>query len=336
MANRVSRRLALTLGATLLGIGAIAAAATVEPIPILASMAPRAADVEPDLSAEFPFESHFATVRGSKMHYVEAGQGDPILLVHGNPTSSYLWRNVIPHLEDTGRVIAVDLIGMGKSDKPDLDYSFTDQAAYFEGFVQALDLKDVTLVLHDWGGGVGLDYFAQHPDNVRALALLEAVVKPVSWSDANAVETYLFRRLRDPDDGRQLLAERNVFVEDLLPMMAARPLSEAEMTAYRAPFPDPASREPIVQWPRQIPFDGEPAEVYTRVAGNYAALRSSDVPVLLLHAEPGMIFKPVTMEAFSKELPRARQVSVGSGVHYLQETQPTRIGTTIADWLGTL
>ena len=301
----------LWIGATLALVG-LGAAQIVEPIPILASLSPGAADVEGDLSPDFPYESRYVAVNGSRMHYVEAGSGAPILLVHGNPTSSYLWRNVIPHLTSHGRVIAVDLIGMGKSDRPDLDYRFADHAAYLEGFVEALALEDVTLVLHDWGGGLGLDYFARHPDNVARIALMEAVVKPFRWADANAVEQYLFGRLREPADGQALLGEQNLFVESLLPMMAGRAMSEAEMARYREPYPTVASRKPVVQWPREIPFDGLPADNAERIGANYAALRASDVPVLVLYAEPGMIYKAPFLDELARELPRATQVSVGS------------------------
>jgi haloalkane dehalogenase len=302
-------------------------------IQVMAAVAPTAEDVEPGLSAAFPYTSRFVDVKGSKMHYVEVGSGDPILLVHGNPTSSYLWRNVIPHLEDRGRVIAVDLIGMGRSDKPDVDYRFATQAAYLEGFVEALDLRDVHLVLHDWGGGVGLDYYARHTDNVASVTLMEAVVKPMVWEQADLPTRYLFGRLRDPADGQQLNGEQSLFVETLLPMMAGRALSEAEMAAYRAPFPSVASRAPVVQWPREIPISGEPADNTARIGGNYDVLRGDDVPVLFLYAEPGLIFGASLLDELREQVPRATFTSVGSGIHYLQETQPTRIGETIAAWL---
>jgi len=315
------------------GIAAIALSGCLQVMPLLA---PDARDVEPDISAAFPYESRFASVMGSRMHYVEQGEGDPILLIHGNPTSAYLWRNVIPHLSGQGRVIAVDMIGFGKSDKPDIAYRFEDHAAYIEAFIEALQLENLTLVLHDWGGAVGLDYAARNPDNVRGVAFMEAVIRPMSWESANFAERYLFQTFRDPDRGERILAEQNYFVETLLPMMSGRRLSEEEMAAYRAPFPTVESRRPVAQWPREIPIGGEPARNVERIGANYAWLRSSDTPVLLIYAEPGMIVKPAFREQLEKELPRLETRFVGSGLHYLQEVQPTRIGEALADWIGAL
>ncbi|MEL6347330.1 MAG: haloalkane dehalogenase [Myxococcota bacterium] len=306
-------------------------------VSLMAQMAPGVSNVEDNLSADFPFESHFIDVNGSSMHYVEAGEGAPILLVHGNPTSSYLWRNVIPHLQDHGRVIAVDLIGMGQSDKPPLDYRFADHAVYLEGFIEAMGLTDLTLVLHDWGGGLGLDYYARHNDTVRGVVLMEAVVKPMSWDNANMAEKFLFGQLRDPETGHRLAAVDNVFVEDLLPMMAGRPMTAAEMARYYAPFPTVESRKPVAMWPREIPFLGEaPFDNIERIGANYEALRQSEVPVMFLHAEPGMIFKAPFLEELAEEIPRARFESVGTGIHYLQETQPTAIGALVADFVDGL
>ncbi|MEQ9363655.1 MAG: haloalkane dehalogenase [Leptospirales bacterium] len=301
---------------------------------LMAWMAPGIDDVEANISAEFSYESKFAAVKGARMHYVEAGQGDPILLVHGNPTSAYLWRNIIPHLKDQGRVIAVDLIGMGKSDKPELEYVFADHAEYLSGFIQALDLKNITLVLHDWGGGVGTDYIARNPGKVKGVVYMEAVMKPMNWDAANAVEKYLFGRLRDPEDGHQIAAVDNFFVEKMLPMMSGRELRPAEMRAYREPFPTVASRKPVAQWPREIPFIGDgPDRNIRRIGDNYAALQAADMPLLLLYAKPGVIVNEAFLEELKSDLPRMETVFIGSGLHYLQEAQPTKIGTEIAAWL---
>ncbi len=298
-------------------------------IPMLAP----SVDAEPNLSAEFPYESRFITVKGSRMHYVEIGEGDPILLVHGNPTSSYLWRNVIPKLEISGRVIAVDLIGMGKSDKPDLDYTFVDHAEYFTAFVDAMQLKDVTLVVHDWGGGLGFDYAAKHADNVRGIAFMEAVVRPMDWSIASPPEKYIFGRFRDPEDGHQINAVDNYFVEKLLPMMAGRNLSKTEMDHYRSPFPTVESRKPVAMWPQELPFLDESNRNVERIGGNYKKIQESDIPLLLLHGEPGAIFKPEVVEIVKSEIPRLKTVHVGGGIHYLQESQPSKIGASVAAWI---
>jgi len=259
---------------------------------VMPALAPKAKNIEPDIGEAFPYESKYIEVAGSTMHYVEQGEGKPIVLLHGNPTSVYLWRNVIPRLSPHGRVIAVDMIGMGKSDKPYLQYTFADHAEFFAGFVEAMELEDVTLVLHDWGGAVGIDYAARNPDNVRGIAVMEAVVQPMQWSDASFPERYLFRKFRDPADGHAIIAEDNYFVERLLPMMSGRRLTEVEMNAYRQPFPTVESRRPIAQWPREIPISGQPKRNVERIGHNYAWLRDkSNTPLLLVHAEPGVIFK---------------------------------------------
>ena len=301
-------------------------------------LAPTADDVEPNISSDFPYDYKRLAVGESEIAYVEAGDpdGTPILLVHGNPTSGYLWRNVIPHLEQSGRVIAPDLIGMGSSGKPDIAYRFEEHADYFAGFIEALQLQSVVLVLHDWGGGVGFDYAARHEDNVQAIAFFEAVVKPMSLDDADFATRYLFGRFRDEEDGHEIIAVDNYFVETLLPMMSGRELSDVEMAAYRAPYPTVASRAPVAQWPREIPLDGEPADNTQRIGDNFAWLRASDIPLLMLYAEPGMIWTEATRPGLVEALPRMEAVSIGSGLHYLQEVQPTKIGVTIAAWLKRL
>ncbi|MEM6809529.1 MAG: haloalkane dehalogenase [Pseudomonadota bacterium] len=302
---------------------------------VLPALAPRAKNVEPNISDAFPYQRQFIEVNGSTMAYVEAGDpaGAPILLIHGNPTSAYLWRNVIPHLEGSGRVIAVDLIGMGESDKPDIDYRFADHAAYLEGFIDAMALQGVFLVLHDWGGGLGVDYAARHEHNVRGIAMLEMAIKPMSLKDADFGTRFVFGRLRDPEAGEKLIQDQNFFVENMLPMMSGRKLTEAEMAAYRAPYATRTSRKPLRQWPLEIPLDGTPADNHERIGDNYIWLAQSDVPLLMMYADPGMIWTRKTRKELFEDLPRMQAVSVGSGLHYLQEVQPTRIGRTVRDWI---
>ncbi|MEO1014323.1 MAG: haloalkane dehalogenase [Pseudomonadota bacterium] len=309
--------------------------ACLQALPVIA---PKAKNVEANISTAFPFERRFVEVNGARMAYVEAGDpnGAPILLVHGNPTNAYLWRNIIPHLEDRGRVIAVELIGMGGSDKPDIAYRFAEHAEYFQGFIEVMNLKDIVLVLHDWGGGLGLDYAARHPDNVRGLAFMEAVMMPMSLKDADPAARFIFSRFRDPDAGYKINAEDNYFVEKLLPMMAGRDLSEAEMAAYRAPFPTERSRRPVAQWPFEIPLDGAPADNVKRIGDNFEWLRGADTPLLLVYAEPGMIMRPKIVDGLRRDLPRMETAFVGSGLHYIQETQPTKIGEALDDWINRL
>lgn len=305
---------------------------------VMPAIAPKAKNVEEGISADFPYKHRFIDVKGSRMAYVEAGDpaGAPILLVHGNPTSAYLWRNVIPHLENKGRVIAVDLIGMGRSDKPEIDYRFTDHASYLAGFIEAMELRDVVLVLHDWGGGVGADYAARNENNVRGIAMFEMAIKPMSLADADFATRYLFGRMRDPDDGYEIIVERNYFVETLLPMMSGRKLTAEEMAVYREPYETEASRKPVRQWPLEIPLDGVPADNTRRIGANYEWMRNADTPLLMLYADPGMIWTKKTRPQLFEDLPRMKTVSVGSGLHFLQEVQPTKIGVAIADWIDTL
>lgn len=269
------------------------------------------------------------------MHYIDEGAGPTLVLLHGNPTSSYLWRNVIPELKGY-RVVAPDLIGMGKSEKPDIPYRFADHAAYVSEFINSLGLENVTLVMHDWGGGVGLDYAVRNAANVRGLIFMEAVMRPMDWSEAGMVERYLFGKFRDEKSGFKVVARDNYFVEKLLPMMSGRDLSDEEMAAYRAPYPTVESRLPVAQWPKEIPISGEPADNTQRIGRNYGWLETAEVPVMLLYAEPGMIINEAYREGLEEDIPRITMKSIGSGLHYIQEVQPSRIGREIANWVADL
>lgn len=289
------------------------------------------------ISAEFPYDSQFIEVHGSKMHYVEQGEGEPILFLHGNPTSSYLWRNIIPYAANHGRAIAVDLIGMGRSDKPEIDYRFVDHARYVDGFIEAMGLTNISLVLHDWGSGLGFHYANRHRDNVRGIAFMEAITRPSNWSDANIVERFLFKRMRDPKKGDRMNIDKNFFIERVLPMMTSRKLTEVERDAYRAPYLDKASRKPIAQWPREIPFDGEGPEDVHRMVSDYAAwLTETEIPKLMLWANPGVIIKRKVAEELEAKLPALESVFIGKGKHYVQEDQPDAIGRALGDWLERL
>ena len=288
-----------------------------------------------NVSAEFPFESHFAEVKGSRMHYVEQGQGDPILLLHGNPTSSYLWRNVIPPLAGSGRCIALDLIGMGKSDKPDIPYRVFDHADYVEEFIEAMGLGNLTLVLHDWGGFAGLRYAARHRENVRAIALMETVVKPMHWDDRSERTQAMFRMFRGPE-GWDKIVKENFFVERVIPGSVMRKLSDAEMDAYREPFREEAARKLVYVFPNEIPFDGEPADVTAAVEEYDAALAKAGIPMLLLTFTPGAIIAPSEAAWCQNQFPTLTVREMGPGIHFVQEDQPEPIGNAIAEWLATV
>ncbi len=267
-----------------------------------------------EISTAFPFESNHIDVLGSKMHYIEEGQGDVILFLHGQPTSSYLWRNVIPHLTNIGRCIAPDLIGFGKSDKPDIDYRFFDHAQYLFAFIESLGLKDITLVIHDWGAGLGLYYARQNPTNVKAIAMMEPVLASVSsWDDFPADFAEMFRGFRSPQVGWDMLVNQNMFVEAVLPGAIVRDLSEEEMNRYREPFLDPADRKPVWRWPNELPIAGEPPDTAEAVDASAAWLQRSDVPKILFHATPGAIMPPAAVDMYKSLLPNLTTVDVGGG-----------------------
>ncbi|MEO2006414.1 MAG: haloalkane dehalogenase [Candidatus Poribacteria bacterium] len=271
------------------------------------------------ISAEFPYESKYVEVHGERMHYVDEGQGAPILFLHGNPTSSYLWRNVMPFLRPLGRVIAVDNIGFGKSAKPDGDFTFAEHSRYIDGFIQALDLHDITLVSHDWGSALALHYASRHEENVRAVAFMEALVPPaIPIADLTALPADMqefFRTMRDPVVGPQAVIEGNAFIEDVLPKNIVRRMTQAEMEAYREPFRDPTTRKPILVWPNEIPITGEPADTTAVVEAYGAWLMTTDVPKLHVYVSPGAINPPEVVEALTGMLSNYETAYVGRGLH---------------------
>ncbi|MCH8080663.1 MAG: haloalkane dehalogenase [Proteobacteria bacterium] len=290
----------------------------------------------PEISADFPFKSHFVNVLGSQMHYVEEGEGDPILFIHGNPTSSYLWRNIIPFVSPHGRAIAIDLIGMGKSDKPDIDYIYADHIQYVEGFIEVLDLKNITLVIHDWGSALGFDYASRHPDNIKGIVFMESIVPPAfpaSYEKMPPFFANFFQTLRDPEKGPEMVINQNTFVEDILPnMVTSRDLTEVEMNAYRAPYLEPESRKPLLVWPNQVPIDGEPADVVDVVNAYNEWLFSTDIPKLHIYASPGALNPPELVDFLKQHLKNYETAYIGLGTHFIQEDQPEAIGRAISDW----
>jgi haloalkane dehalogenase len=268
---------------------------------------------------------------------VEEGSGDPILFLHGNPTSSYLWRNIIPHLTSRGRCIAMDLIGMGKSDKPDLEYRFFDHAKYVEGFIEKLGLKNITLVVHDWGSGLGFHYAMRNESNVKGLAFMEAILMPVpAWDTFPEGARDMFKAFRTPEVGWDMIVNNNVFVEQVLPGAVVRTLTDGEMSHYREPFLEPASRKPVWQWPNEIPIEGEPADVVEAVAAYNQKLQESELPKLLFYATPGALTGAPIVEWCKENLKNLKTVGIGPGIHYLQEDNPQLIGSELATWYQSL
>mgnify|MGYP001966490150 FL=1 len=275
-----------------------------------------------------------------KMAYVEIGKGAPIVFQHGNPTSSYLWRNIMPYLEGHGRCIAIDLIGMGDSDKLDNSgperYTFFDHRRYLDAALDALEINtNVTLVLHDWGSALGFDWANRHRDSIKGIAYMEALTQPIdTWDEWPENARNIFQVLRSPA-GEELVLEKNIFVEKILPHSILRNLTEKEMEQYRLPYTEPGeSRRPTLSWPRQIPVAGEPDEVVALVRDYGLWLAASDVPKLFINADPGSILIGAQRE-FCRGWPNQREVTV-TGAHFIQEDSPTEIGQAIADWILTL
>lgn len=286
------------------------------------------------IPAHDPYPRKRVPVLDSDMAYVDAGAGDPVVFLHGNPTSSYLWRNVIPLVEPLGRCLAPDLIGMGESGRaPDGSYRFVDHARYLDAWFELLGLRtNVTLVMHDWGSALGFYWAYRHPERIKALVYMEAIVKPFTWEEWPAVARNIFRTFRSPA-GEEVVLQKNIFVERVLPASILRRLGAEEMAVYRRPYLQPGeSRQPTLTWPRQIPIDGDPPDV-TAIIEDYGKwLATSPIPKLFINADPGMILVG-TQRAFCRTWPNQQEVTV-RGLHFLQEDSPAEIGQAIAAFLA--
>lgn len=285
-----------------------------------------------DISAADPYERKHVAVLDSEMAYVETGSGDPIIFLHGNPTSSYLWRNVIPHLDGLGRCLAPDLIGMGRSGKnPGGSYRFADHCRYLDAWFEALGVENAVLVLHDWGGGLGFNWAARNPSKVRAIAYMETIVAPVFWDDWPERAREVFKGMRS-EAGEAMVLEKNIFIEAILPNAIIRDLSQEEHDAYRAPWSEPGEgRRPMLTWPRQIPIEGEPADVVEAVETYGAWLARSEVPKLFINADPGSILTGRQRE-ICRAWPNQNEVTL-KGRHFVQEDSPHEIGDAVAGFV---
>lgn len=272
----------------------------------------------------------------STMSYVEAGASGPtVLFLHGNPTSSHIWRNIIPHVAPFGRCIAPDLIGYGQSGKPDIDYRFFDHVRYLDAFLEALDIKDVVLVAQDWGTALAFHLAARRPQRILGLAFMEFIRPFERWEDFHQrpQAREMFKALRTPGVGEKLVLEDNVFVEKVLPASVLRTMSDDEMAGYRAPFPTPQSRKPVLRLPRELPIEGQPADVAAISEHDHRALRLSTYPKLLFAGDPGALIAPQAAREFAAVLKNCRFINLGPGAHYLQEDHADAIGGAIAGWL---
>jgi haloalkane dehalogenase len=295
------------------------------------------------IATAFPYQKQRRRVLGSEMAYVEVGEGDPIVLLHGNPTSSYLWRNVLPYLQPRGRCIAPDLIGMGDSDKlPDSgfgSYRFVEHRRYLDALLEGLEVHErVTLVVHDWGSALGFDWANRHREAMKGIAYMEAIVRPQTWDHWDKLGPGLrpvLQALRS-EAGEAMVLRDNFFVERVLPAGVLRPLTVEEMAEYRRPFAGPGEgRRPTLTWVREIPIEGEPADVAAIVAAYADWLATSGLPKLFVKAEPGALLAGGANLDFVRGWPALAEVTV-AGIHFLQEDAPDAIGRAIAGWMGAL
>ncbi|MFT7475703.1 MAG: haloalkane dehalogenase [Verrucomicrobiales bacterium] len=284
-----------------------------------------------------PLSKQYKTVNGIQMAYHDVGSGDPVVFLHGNPTSSYLWRNIVPHVSGQARCVVPDLIGQGDSDKldePSVDsYTFVEHREYLDGLLDQLELGDnVTFVIHDWGSALGFDWANRNRDRVAGICYMEAIVQPVTWDDWPEGAREIFQAMRS-DAGEKIVMTKNLFVEAILPSSIIRTLSDDEMNEYRRPFVDPADRRPTLTWPRQIPIDGEPADVVEIVQSYADWLSTTELPKLFINADPGSILTGPQRD-FARTWPNQTEVTV-SGTHFIQEDSPDEIGEALAAWLST-
>lgn len=285
-----------------------------------------------------PLEKKMVEVNGKQMAVHDSGSGQSVVFLHGNPTSSYLWRNIIPHVATTARCVAPDLIGHGDSDKLDDtspgQYTFVQHREYLDGVLDALDLgDDIILVIHDWGSALGFDWANRHRDRVAGIVFMEAIVRPVTWDEWPELARPIFQAFRS-DAGEEMVIEKNLFVEAVLPGSILRDLESVEMDEYRKPFTEPQHRRPTLTWPRQIPIDGEPAEVVEIVQSYADWLSGASLPKLFVNADPGAILTGAQRD-FVRSWPNLSEVTV-HGNHFLQEDSPDEIGQAINDWMNGL
>ena len=293
------------------------------------------------ISATFPYQKQRRLVLGSEMAYVEVGEGDSIVLLHGNPTSSYLWRNVLPHLQPLGRCIAPDLIGMGDSDKlPNSgsgSYRFVEHRRYLDALLEALDVRErVTLVIHDWGSALGFDWANRHREAIKGIAYMEAILVPQRWDHWDKFNMRPALQGLRSEAGEQMVLRDNFFIEKILPGAILRKLSDEEMAHYRRPFAEPGEgRRPTLTFPREIPIEGEPADVFEVVNAYDEWLKTTTLPKLFIKGEPGGILSAGRDVKFAQSLRPQTEVTV-AGVHYLQEDSPDDIGRAVAAWMPAL
>ena len=292
-----------------------------------------------EIPAKSKYENkyNFIEVLGSKMAYIDEGEGDPILFLHGQPTSSYLWRNIMPHLEDQGRVIAPDLIGFGKSEQPDIDYTFVSHYPYIEGFIKKLGLKNITLVVHDWGSGLGLHYARLNANNIKAIVTMESIIAPIipakSYGDMREDVGNFFIMAQGPE-GKKIIQEDNAWLKDggFLDAFILRPLDAVALSVYQEPHKTVESRKQVYQWPREMPIGKKPIEVYNIVTAYNKFLEETNIPWLFFYTTPGVLNPEAAADYWTARAKNIETVFIGGGLHYVQEDEPYAIGRAISDF----
>jgi haloalkane dehalogenase len=285
------------------------------------------------IPVDFPYSSQYVDVYGSKMHYIEQGTGDPILFLHGMPTSAYVWRNIIPHLATLGRCIAVDLIGMGKSDKPDIEYTISDHIKYVEKFIETLGLKRVTLVMHGWGSVIGFHYAMHHEKNCKALVFYEAFLRPLNGDELSLPFQEQLLSLQNQESHYDLIMNGSYFVDKVLPQGMLRQLTDEEMNYYREPFLKEGSGKPLKQYLHELPCGDQKGKVDKVIADYSKKLTKSSLPKLLLYSVPGFITTIATVMWAKEHLSNLEMVDVGEALHFAQESNPVLMGEAISIWL---
>jgi haloalkane dehalogenase len=301
-----------------------------------------AQDFESNVSSDFPFTLQRVEVLGSRMTYVDTGsptknRKEVALFLHGNPTSSYYWRNVIPHVSPEVRCIAPDLIGFGQSGKPDIAYRFVDHVKYLEAFISAvLPTGKIIIVAQDWGTALGFNWAYLNQNRIVGLAFSEFLRPYPTWDDMRGPARTMFEKIRDPVEGRALIIEKNIFIEKLFPTGTLRPLTEVELDHYRAPFLEKSARQPMYQFPNEIPIEGHPVDVLEIVEIYSAWLLENDIPKLFFWAKPGRIVTDEKAKWCLEAMKNIKGIFVGEGLHYLEEDHPHKIGGKITDWLSNI
>ncbi len=277
------------------------------------------------------------TVLGQRIAYSDQGQGRPVVFLHGNPASSYLWRNIIPHVSGNHRAIAPDLIGMGDSDKPPMKETYQDSRAYLFAFLDALDLEDAVLVIHDWGSCLGWEYARSRPERISAICFMEAMSPPfmpiTSYAALGPFEEFI-RNINTPGVGEEMILNQNIFLDQFMRHGSPQgPLPDTVMAEYNRYYPTPESRQILLDWPREIPIAGNPADVHAVVQANSDWLLTTGFPKLMFHVDPGAIINMETAAYLTRNLQNLETVFLGAGSHFLQEEYPEQIGRGLAEWL---